>query len=136
LAWVQCLRCLQRVARARPTHQAPHVGAGRLAQQRLPGRDRVRDRRRVERFQGLFPGPAQGDRLMCDVIVVGAGGGGPVMAKELAAHGLDVLLLEAGAHWDKPETDWTHFENDANNPLTGYLRFGPRDRSQPAWYRE
>ena len=31
-----------------------------------------------------------------DVIVVGAGGGGPVVAKELAARGLDVLLLEAG----------------------------------------
>jgi choline dehydrogenase-like flavoprotein len=73
---------------------------------------------------------------MRDVIVVGAGGGGPVVAKELAAHGLDVLLLEAGAHWTTPETDWTHLENDANNPLTGYFRFGPRDRTQPAWYRE
>jgi len=29
-----------------------------------------------------------------DVIVVGAGGGGPVVAKELAARGLDVLLLD------------------------------------------
>ena len=34
---------------------------------------------------------------MRDVIVIGAGGGGPVVAKELAARGLDVLLLEAGA---------------------------------------
>ena len=33
---------------------------------------------------------------MRDVIVIGAGGGGPVVAKELAAQGLDVLLLEAG----------------------------------------
>ena len=71
-----------------------------------------------------------------DVIVVGAGGGGPVVAKELAAQGLDVLLLEAGPFYTNPEQDWTHLENDANNPLTGYLRFGPADRSQPAWYRE
>ena len=71
-----------------------------------------------------------------DVIVVGAGGGGPVVAKELAAQGLDVLLLEAGPFYTNPERDWTHLENDANNPLTGYLRFGPADRSQPAWYRE
>jgi choline dehydrogenase-like flavoprotein len=71
-----------------------------------------------------------------DVIVVGAGGGGPVVAKELAAQGLDVLLLEAGPFYTDPDQDWTHLENDANNPLTGYLRFGPADRSQPAWYRE
>jgi choline dehydrogenase-like flavoprotein len=74
--------------------------------------------------------------MAVDVIVVGAGGGGPVVAKELAAQGLDVVLLEAGPFYTDPETDWTHLENDANNPLTGYLRFGPADRSQPAWYRE
>jgi len=73
---------------------------------------------------------------MRDVIVIGAGGGGPVVAKELASRGLDVLLLEAGANWDDPESQWTHLENDANNPLTGFLRFGPSDRSKPAWYRE
>ena len=32
---------------------------------------------------------------MRDVIVVGAGGGGAVIAKELACRGLNVLLLEA-----------------------------------------
>ncbi|MFC9974504.1 GMC family oxidoreductase N-terminal domain-containing protein [Spirillospora sp. NPDC127200] len=73
---------------------------------------------------------------MRDVIVVGAGGGGPVVAKELAARGLDVLLLEAGAHYTDPRASWTHFENDANNPLTGFLRFGPADRGKPAWLRE
>ena len=62
---------------------------------------------------------------MRDVIVIGAGGGGPVVAKELAARGLDVLLLEAGPRHAKPREEWTHFENDANNPLTGYFRFGP-----------
>lgn len=73
---------------------------------------------------------------MRDVIVVGAGGGGPVVAKELAARGLDVLLLEAGPRFDDPESQWSRLENDADNPLTGYFRFGPADRSKPAWARE
>jgi choline dehydrogenase-like flavoprotein len=73
---------------------------------------------------------------MRDVIVVGAGGGGPVVAKELAERGLDVLLLEAGARHAHPRDEWTHFENDANNPSTGFLRFGPGDRTKPAWFRE
>ena len=73
---------------------------------------------------------------MRDVIIIGAGGGGPIVAKELAAQGLDVLMLEAGARNKTPETNWKHFENDANNPLSGYLRFGPSDRTKPSWYRE
>ena len=60
---------------------------------------------------------------MRDVIVVGAGGGGAVIAKELASRGLDVLLLEAGPRFADPERDWTHFESDANNPASGYFRF-------------
>src|SRR5882762_393754 len=73
---------------------------------------------------------------MRDVIVIGAGGGGPVVAKELAARGLDVLVLEAGARNADPEKDWRHLESDANNPVTGYFRVGPSDRSKPAWLRE
>ncbi|HEY8526311.1 MAG TPA: GMC oxidoreductase [Acidimicrobiales bacterium] len=73
---------------------------------------------------------------MADVIVVGAGGGGPVVAKELAGRGIDVLLLEAGPRHGRPREEWTHFENDANNPLSGFFRFGPSDRSKPAWFRE
>jgi len=73
---------------------------------------------------------------MRDVIVVGAGGGGAVIAKELAARGLDVLVLEAGPRFGNPEHDWTHFESDANNPSSGYFRFGPADRSKPPWIRE
>ena len=42
---------------------------------------------------------------MRDVIVIGAGGGGPVVAKELAARGLDVLLLEAGARNADPDNE-------------------------------
>jgi choline dehydrogenase-like flavoprotein len=73
---------------------------------------------------------------MRDVIVVGAGGGGPVVAKELAERGLDVLLLEAGPRHADPRQEWTSFEEDANNPLSGFLRFGPGDRDRPAWFRE
>ncbi len=56
---------------------------------------------------------------MRDVIVVGAGGGGAVIAKELASRGLEVLLLEAGAGFADLGKDWTHFESDANNPYKG-----------------
>jgi choline dehydrogenase-like flavoprotein len=71
-----------------------------------------------------------------DVIVVGAGAGGPVVAKELAARGLDVLLLEAGPAWGNPERELSHDEYTANNPATGIFRFGPGDRSQPPWARD
>lgn len=73
---------------------------------------------------------------MRDVIVVGAGGGGAVVAKELAAQGLDVLLLEAGPRFADPEHDWNHSETDGNNPNFGYFRFGPADRSRPEWVRD
>ena len=64
---------------------------------------------------------------MRDVIVAGAGGGGAVIAKELAAQGLNVLLLEAGPRFGNIESDWTHFESDANGLFGGYFRFGPAD---------
>lgn len=73
---------------------------------------------------------------MPDVIVIGAGGGGPVVAKELAARGLDVLLLEGGARHQDIEQTWTRLDDDANNPLWGYLRFGPSDRTKPWWLRD
>jgi choline dehydrogenase-like flavoprotein len=58
------------------------------------------------------------------------------MAKELAARGLDVLLLEAGPRFAHPESDWSHFESDANNSSSGYFRFGPADRLKPPWVRD
>ena len=72
------------------------------------------------------------------MIVIGAGGGGPVVAKELAARGLDVLLLEAGRALRRPRAaSGRHLENDANNPVLGLLpRRARSDRSQPAWLRE
>jgi choline dehydrogenase-like flavoprotein len=71
-----------------------------------------------------------------DVIVVGCGGGGPVIATELARWGLDVLVLESGPRYADPEREWSRLENDANNPLTGYLRAGPGDRARAAWTRD
>ncbi|MDQ2651134.1 MAG: GMC oxidoreductase, partial [Actinomycetota bacterium] len=73
---------------------------------------------------------------MRDVIIIGAGGGGPVVAKELAQRGLDVLVLEAGPHYTDPENQWSRLQNDANNVIDGYFRFGPADRSKPWWLRE
>ena len=73
---------------------------------------------------------------MRDVIVIGAGGGGPVVAAELAGRGLDVLVIEGGPRQATPELEWSHAENDENNPNDGFLRFGPEDRSKPAWFRE
>jgi choline dehydrogenase-like flavoprotein len=73
---------------------------------------------------------------MRDVIIIGAGAGGPVVAKELAAKGLNVLLLEAGAYVTHPELSWTLFENDAINSSFGYFRFGPADRSKEGWKRD
>src|SRR4051795_12981962 len=71
-----------------------------------------------------------------DVIVIGAGGGGPVLAKELAERGLDVLVLEAGARYKRSSREWSHLEWDANDPVNGYLRWGPSDRTKPPWNRD
>ncbi|MGH3442040.1 MAG: GMC oxidoreductase, partial [Nitriliruptorales bacterium] len=70
-----------------------------------------------------------------DVIIIGAGGGGPVVAKELAEQGLRILQLEAGPHHEDPERDWTHSESDAANVVSGYFRWGPSDRSRSPWVR-
>ena len=69
---------------------------------------------------------------MRDVIVIGAGGGGPIVAKELAARGLDVLLLEAGPRHAEPEREWTHFESET----PGRFRWGPADPAKPGWLRD
>jgi choline dehydrogenase-like flavoprotein len=73
---------------------------------------------------------------MRDVIVIGSGAGGAVVAKELAARGLDVMVLEAGPHHTDSERDFTHFEIDQNSAFNGVFRFGPADRTRQAWARE
>jgi choline dehydrogenase-like flavoprotein len=68
------------------------------------------------------------------VVVVGAGGGGPVVAKELAEQGISVLVLEAGP-WLDPDRDFTRLEDDMSGIVDGRLRWGPADRARPPWVR-
>jgi choline dehydrogenase-like flavoprotein len=69
-----------------------------------------------------------------DAIVVGAGAGGPVVAKELAERGAKVLMLEAGP-WLDPDRDFTRLEDDMGSIVDGRLRWGPPDRTVPPWTR-
>ncbi len=95
-----------------------------------------------------------------DVLVIGAGAGGSVVARELGEKGLKVLILEAGpwygnSKWPNPNEDpgavgsssyedlsidllresFTDYEDDMNDFITGKFRWGPADRNKPAWTR-
>jgi choline dehydrogenase-like flavoprotein len=96
-----------------------------------------------------------------DVIVIGAGGGGAVNAKELAEKGAKVIILEAGpfygnSKWPKPNSErgaisssdyedlsidilnqsFTDLEDDMNDLMMGKLRWGPANRNQGPWTRK
>jgi choline dehydrogenase-like flavoprotein len=53
----------------------------------------------------------QDTTLDCDVVIIGSGAGGGVVAGELAAGGKDVIVLEKGGY--RNEADFTHAEGDA-----------------------
>jgi len=67
----------------------------------------------------LSPLRPDGDaELACDVVVVGSGAGGGVVAGELARAGLDVVVLEKGGY--AAERDFHHQEGDAYRDLYLY----------------
>ncbi|WP_337995059.1 GMC family oxidoreductase N-terminal domain-containing protein [Paenibacillus thermotolerans] len=95
-----------------------------------------------------------------DVIVIGSGGGGAVIAKELGERGRSVLVLEAGpwygnAKWPIPnehpgarassdvedlnialfKEQFNKLEGDMNELITGKFRWGPAARSRAPWFR-
>ncbi len=59
---------------------------------------------------GLGDTEPAGDGEECDVAIVGSGAGGAVAADLLAAAGLDVLVLEAGDHYDRDSYPSDHLD--------------------------
>src|SRR5436190_4433247 len=85
------------------------------------GGDRLRPAGGAAPAQGLvLPGGGVKDRF--DVVVVGSGAGGGVVAGELAERGRDVLLLEAGPHLTA--VDFDRWEAKATHELWWPIRFG------------
>jgi choline dehydrogenase-like flavoprotein len=92
-----------------------------------------------------------------DVVIVGAGGDGPVACWKLAEAGLDVLMLEAGPfhgneEWPRPHEEpggeYSDSASDLSGDLldeqfttrefemTGKLLFGPADHERGLWFRK
>lgn len=100
------------------------------------------------------------NRSDIDVIIIGAGGGGAVAAKELGEKGIKVLLIEAGPwygnkQWPNPNAEhgavssssyddlsidilkqsFTDLEDDMNDFVSGKFRWGPANTSLSPWPR-
>ncbi len=54
-----------------------------------------------------------GDADEVDLVIVGAGAGGSVLAQRLARHGWTIVVLDAGPFWD-PDADWVSDERGAH----------------------
>ena len=91
----------------------------RVGGDRLQHASRDAPRRRTGRTWGSR------ERATFDVVVVGSGAGGGVVAGELADRGRSVLLLEAGPH--RTAADFTRWEAKANHDIWWPLRFAPID---------
>jgi choline dehydrogenase-like flavoprotein len=63
-----------------------------------------------ERAGTLGDTEPRGDGEECDVVIVGSGAGGAVAAAELAAAGLDVIVLEAGEHYNRDSYPADHLD--------------------------
>ena len=61
----------------------------------------------------------QNETIRCQVVVIGTGAGGGVVACELAQKGIDVVMLESGQHFD-PKT----FGSDVNRHLRETYWYG------------
>ena len=95
-----------------------------------------------------------------DVIVIGAGGGGGVIAKELGEKGIKVLVIEAGpwygnSKWPRPNEEpgaergssmddldinllkdtFTDLDADMNDIISGKFRWGVANRDLSPWIR-
>ena len=95
------------------------VAPGVDADRRLGG-DRLQHSSRHAAGEGLVvPGHRMSERF--DVVVVGSGAGGGVVAGELAERGRRVLLLECGPHLTA--ADFTRWEAKATHDLFWPMRF-------------
>ena len=69
-----------------------------------------------------------------NAVVIGAGAGGGVVAKELAVNGMSVVLLERGLWYTAADCRKDDLRNQRTSALGKYA-FGPDDERQPACAR-